>query len=79
MLMPVAFMLQWIRKRQSSSKQYGLVFLMSAHAQKAVFKGHDLHPAFPFLCLLPIEEHRHSALLQGSEQCHQGQSKEYEP
>lgn len=41
-------------------------------------KGQDLHPAFPFLCLLPIEEHRHSALLQGCKQCHQGQSKEYE-
>ena len=64
---------------QPRSKQSKLVFQMSAHAQKAVCKGQDLHPAFPFLCLLPIEEHSHSALLQGSEQCHQGQPKEYEP
>ena len=64
---------------QCPGGQFSWVFQMSAHAQKAVCKGQDLHPAFPFLCLLPIEEHSHSALLQGSKQCHQGQPKEYEP
>lgn len=36
----------------------------------------DLHPAFPFLRLLPVQEHWCSALLQGSEERNKGQAKE---
>lgn len=38
----------------------------------------DLHPALPLLSLLPIQEHRRSALLHRCEECHQGQAQKDE-
>lgn len=36
----------------------------------------DLHPAFPLFSLLPVQQHSHSAGLEGGEECNQGERQE---